>query len=246
MKFSRNFIFTALLTLFLVLSAGSLFAGDGFTANLGGDFFSRYVWRGMDIGNAPSIQPSLSLGYAGFELGFWGAYAFSNNAANLDEADIWLSWTHKVPDVVTVTALVTDYYHPHGGIQLFSLGNYDDPDGPGAHTLEVGLQFWGPESFPIGVSGYINVYNDGGNNNYFQVDYIATVENTKLNFFVGGSTGRKTNPTYYGTDDLEVINMGITALKEIKMTDKFSMPISVTFAVNPNIEMSYLVLGLSL
>jgi uncharacterized protein (TIGR02001 family) len=214
--------------------------------NAGADVVSRYVWRGMDFGSAPSIQPSLSLGIVGFEVGFWGAYTFSNNNQTSDELDAWFSYTYSIENSISFSAIVTDYYFPNAGTRIGNFNNYDNPDGAGAHILEVGLSVGGAEAFPLTLSGYINVYNDAGNNTYFQLDYPFTVNDVDLNFQVGASGGSKDNPAYYNTDTFNVINVGLTASKEIKITDDFSLPVFVSYIINPRVEMSHLVFGISL
>ena len=214
------------------------------------DYFNRYVWRGLDIANTPSLQPTLSLGFVGFEAGIWGAYTLSNQQSESDEIDFWIGYTHETENSISISAVITDYYFPNVGIDFFNFNNYDDeledgtPD-PGAHTLEAGLSLTGPESFPVTVSGYLNFYNDAGNNTYFQINYPVKINETDLDIFVGATGGSKDNPGYYGTDDLQVINIGVQASREIKMTESFSVPLNISFIVNPNDEISYLIAGFS-
>jgi hypothetical protein len=42
--------------------------------NITADFVSRYIWRGLDYGKAPSIQPTFSFIKSNFEIGTWGAF----------------------------------------------------------------------------------------------------------------------------------------------------------------------------
>ena len=217
----------------------------------GVDFVNRYVWRGLDIANTPSIQPTLVGTFGGFELGTWGAYTLSNESSDADEIDFWLTYSRELESGVSFSATVTDYYFPNAGVSFFNFNNYDalkngtTPD-PGAHTLEVGLSITGPASFPMTVSGFMNIHNDAGNNTYFQLDYPVKVGTTDLTLFLGGTGGSEDNPGYYGTDELQVINVGMTAAREIEITDRFSLPTSVSLTVNPEAEISYLVVSISL
>ena len=47
------------------------------TLNFGADVMSRYIWRGIDFGNSPAIQPSLFLSWRGLNVGAWGSYSFA-------------------------------------------------------------------------------------------------------------------------------------------------------------------------
>ena len=242
----------ASLTLVVLLSMAGSVAAEScpVTVSTGVDLYNRYVWRGLDIAATPSIQPALAVGVGGLELGTWGAYTLSNEASESDEIDFWLSYTHGFEGGATVSAVVTDYYFPNAGVDFFNFNNHDAmiddtiPD-PGAHTIELGLSVTGPESFPITVSGYMNVHNDAGDNTYFQVDYPLALKDTDLNFFCGATVGSEDNPDYYGADEFAVINVGVTAAREIVISESFSLPLSVSFIVNPEAEISHLLVGVS-
>lgn len=212
----------------------------------GVDFVSRYVWRGGDIGNAPSAQPSISISTKGFSFGLWGAYALSNNAASVDEIDLWASYTHEFESSMSLTFLVTDYTFPNNGIKFFNFNNYDNAEGAGAHTLEAGASLFFGEKTPLTLSAFYNFYNDAGSNSYFQIDYSTLVKDVSLDLFCGASPGSEDNPGYYGTDKFNVINLGAKVTKEIKLTDDFSFPLFISYILNPRTEKSYMVLGISL
>lgn len=246
MKSTTTILLGVMLLLLMSAHSTSVEAQESATVNCGVDLVSRYIWRGLNIGDAPSIQPSLAVAYAGFELGAWGAYSTSNNATATDEIDFWLSYTHQAANSISFTVIATDYTFPNSGVKFFNFNDYDDDDGPGAHTLEIGAGITGPQSFPIGFYAYMNVYNDAGNNTYFQVDYPVTVGETGLNFFAGAAGGAEDNPGYYGTDDFQVVHLGVTATKKVKISGDFSLPVFVTYSLNPEEEISYLLLGFSL
>lgn len=238
--------------LLLIGAAGfTLAEEDGLNVTSGVDFYNRYVWRGLDIAGTPSIQPTLALDYRGFEFGTWGAYTLSNEASESDEIDFWLSYSKGFEGGSSFSLMIIDYYFPNAGVDFFNFNNYDATNGdgspdPGAHTLEAGISFTGPSRFPVTVSAFVNFHNDEGNNTYFQVDYPFTVNETSMNLFCGFTGGSEENPGYYGTDNLQAINVGLTAAKEIKMSDSFSLPLSVSFILNPNEEISHILVGVSL
>ena len=228
-----------------VCSFSFSFAQD-FGINIGADVVSRYIWRGINVNDAINIQPSLVLSGAGLSGGFWGSYSLSNNPeynALSQEIDTWISYTHQFENSLSLSVVLTDYYFPQAGMKWGNFNNYNDPNGPGAHTIEAGLIFSGTESFPITLSGYVNIHNDAGNNTYFQMDYPVSIAETDLSFFIGASGGSKDNPKYYGTEKFNVINLGVKALRYIRITEEYSLPISVAFSINPRSEISYLVFG---
>ena len=247
MKTTFKFLLIFLLAVSTQILPGSrVMAQENPSIGAGADLCSRYVWRGLDIGNTPSIQPSLAIGYSGLELGVWGAYTISNNESETDEIDTWLSYNYQFENSIGLTIMLTDYYLPNAGVKWGNFNDYDDPDGAGAHLLEAGVGISGPDNFPVSFFAYMNIYNDEGNNAYFQVDYATGIEETDINLFIGAAGGSEENPDYYGTDNFQIINMGITVDREIKMTDNFSLPTSISFIANPNLEMTYLMLSISL
>jgi hypothetical protein len=238
---------TSLLVLILLLALGSTAAAqEKVTTDASLDLMSRYVWRGADIASTPSLQPTLVFNYYGFELGAWGAYTLSNNESASDEIDFWMGYSFTLAEKVHVTALVTDYYYPNAGVRFSNFNDYDDPDGAGAHLLEVGAVFGGGGRCPFTLSAYYNFYNEAGHNAYFQLDGSFQAGETSLDFFIGATPGSVDNPDYYGSTGFNVINLGVTAGKDIKVSSDFSLPLSVSFIMNPRTEVSYLVAGISL
>ena len=215
------------------------------------DFVNRYIWRGLNVNDQPNIQPSIALSYSGLQLGLWGSYGLTHQNSSDEyystsqEIDTWLSYSIEFIDGMSISGMLTDYYYPNAGLKIGNFNNYDNADGPGAHTLEAGILLAGPASFPLSLSGYMNIYNDEGNNIYLQGDYSIDVSEVAVGLFVGAASGSKKNPTYYGTDKFNVINIGIKASKEIKITKDYSLPVFCSYILNPKIEISYLVFGIS-
>lgn len=63
-------------------------------------------------------------------------------------------------------------------------------------------------------------------------------------FFAGATTGG--DNLYYGTSNFNVINVGVTAVKDIKVSEDFSFPIFGSFILYPNQEIAYFVFGISI
>jgi uncharacterized protein (TIGR02001 family) len=207
------------------------------TVDTGVDLASRYVWRGADIGDSPSFQPALSVEARGFELGAWGAYSVAHESAANDEIDFWLSHSTGLGNDAALTLVVTDYTYPGSGIRLSKSE---------AHTIETGLSVTGPKKFPLTVAGYVNVSNDDGHNTYFELGWPASAGDVDLQVAVGLAGGSTTNPAYYGTDEVAVINTGVTATRKVQVTDSFSLPLTGALIYNPRTEVAHLVVGVSL
>ena len=207
---------------------------------LGADIMSRYIWRGYDFGESLSIQPALTFSSNGFELGTWASYSVSADGAGANEHDIWLGYTFETETSGAFSFGLTDYYFPSpNGLGFFEF----DGDGEGAHWLEPYVGFSGPESFPISLYGAVFVHNDPDNSGYIQLDYPFMPEGVEMNFTIGAVTNES---AFYGTDGFAVVNLGLSASKEIKITDSFSLPVQVAYILNPDTERTFLVFGVSL
>jgi hypothetical protein len=209
---------------------------SGQDVNVGADFVSRYVWRGLDIANSPSLQPTLSISMSNVEVGFWGAYSLFNNKSASDEIDSWIGYSLN-NDLGEFSFIILDYYYPNAGRKLSNLTN-----GDGAHTLEGMISYSGPFSILLGC----NFYNDPGNNIYVELGYPVENENLSLNFFIGVTPGSIKNPGYYGAENFSFINVGAKVAKEIKISDNYSLPVFSALVINPKAEIAHLVFGISL
>ncbi len=222
----------------LILLTILFFSSNSFSQiSLGTDVYSRYVWRGMDFGNSPSFQPAITFTTGGFSIGAWGAYSFAGTKSVYSENDLLASYSVETGSG-TFSVYYTDYYFPSAGLKF---SNYKD-NGNGAHTLEAGLGYTGPESFPISLSGYLNFHNDPDKSSYFEIGYPFTINNVSISLFAGASGGKS---AAYGTSNFSVINAGLTFTKEIPITQKFNLPVHVSYIINPKLEQSYLLVGFS-
>lgn len=227
----------------IVLAAGLIVSDvHAQTVSLGADIASRYVWRGADFGESLSLQPSLSVSGSGLELGAWASYATNPEGSGVNEIDLWLGYTVETASSGSFSFGVTDYYFPAPGApELFNFEN----DGAGAHWIEPYVSFTGPASFPVTVYGGAFVHNDPDKSIYLQASYPITVEDVEIGFTAGASAGES---ALYGTSSFTFINLAVSASKAIPITDQFSLPISVSYIVNPtpDASRSFLVVGISL
>ena len=222
--------------LFTLTIAASSFAQVKF----GADIYSRYLWRGLDFGDAPAFQPSLTYTTGGLSVGAWGSYAFPTAGTTYSENDLWASYAIVTEKAGSFSLVATDYYIPSAGIPF---GFYKPKTGfAAAHTIEGGLTYSGPETFPISLAFYTNLSNDVDNSSYIQVGYPVTVSDATVTFSAGFVPAAS---AYYVTDKGNFINLTINAAKSIAITDKFAIPINVSYIANPALDKTYLVFGAS-
>lgn len=210
-------------SIMLVFSISSVIAQDEESNwSTGADFVSRYVWRGTDFGNAPAIQPTVEFSTGNFAIGAWGSYALS--AVPYLEADLYASYSFGFG----LDVIATDYYFPAaevGGVTDSSLFDGD------SHTFEIGL------SQAIGdfyISGYY--FLNANSDLYFEAGYAFK----NLNIFAGIG-----NNSYTTTGDMNLCNIGLSTSRELAITEKFSLPLSGAFIVNPDKKQVHIVFGFS-
>jgi len=225
-----------LLKLLLILFSGILILATDVHSqvDVSVDFANRYIWRGADFGDSPSIQPEISFAAGGLEFGFWAAYATTGNPDG-SEIDIWASYTFET-DAGSFSLYATDYTFPIHHTGMTGSETWFDSD---AHFVELGVGYAGTESFPISVFAGMFVHNDDDNSVYVELGYDAD----PVEFFLGFTPSES---AAYGTTGAGIINAGITATKDIEITDRFSVGLFSSLIINPYSEHAHFLFGISL
>ncbi|MDQ7040228.1 MAG: TorF family putative porin [Rhodothermus sp.] len=204
---------------------------------LGADVVSRYIWRGTDFGESMSVQPGLHLTVGALTVGTWASYAITASGAGANEHDLYVSVR-----LGAVSVGVTDYYFPApGGPGFF---NFDD-NGEGAHYLEPFIQFNGPENMPFSLFAGFFAYNDPDRSIYLEGQLPFEINGVAMGLTVGVVTGES---GFYNTGGVALVNLGLSAMREIPLTEAFRLPVFVRYILNPNprVARSYLVFGFRL
>ncbi len=210
------------------------------------DVVSRFVWRGVDYGQSPSIQPSVTFLYGSFDFMLWGAYATNNN--NMQEVDWYL--TYNLGDLFSLT--LCDYFLMDNNLinNRYFMYRHDKT----SHINELVFDYHGTKRFPLRlmaasviygddkVSAYIKTDSDKLNySSYVEIGYPFSAGDIIVDSFLGVNT----HTGMYG-DDLAIVNVGLTATKEIVLSATYSIPFSCSFILNPAQENVFVVAGIRL
>ncbi len=210
-------------SILILISLNALAQDDeGPDISVGADLVSRYVWRGLDFGNAPAVQPTIEFTAGNFAFGAWGSYTIS--ASPYLEADLYASYSFDFG----LSIIGTDYYFPmaeFGGVTDTSWLDID------AHTFEIGLS---QEIGNFYLSGYY--FLNANDDLYFEAGYSFG----SFSLFAGGGT-----QSYTSDSEFKITNLGLSTEKEIKLSDSFSLPVSGAFIVNPDLGQMNIVVGIS-
>lgn len=250
-------ILSVVLCLFCFVGIGN--AQEESPLDISLDVASRYVWRGLDFGNSPSIQPGIEFSKWGLSIGAWGAYTTNINSP-AQEMDIYVAYTF-LNEMFSIS--FTDYFFPTDG----ALNNYFDYKASSTgHVFEAALSFNGTDNLPLSVLIGTNFFgadaihysgdllNPDGNimySTYAEIGYSLDVKSVGLDLFCGANLIAASNSDidngYSGfyNDKAGIINLGFSVSKDLNISESFSIPFSVSFITNPLNENVFLVATMS-
>ena len=217
------------------------FAQEEIETTISADVVSHYYWRGQSLGGA-SLQPTLGIGYKGLSLTAWGSTGLVN-PNDTRELDLTLAYT-----VGGLNIGITDYWSNDGGDPEARYFKYDAHGTNHIFEANIGYDF-GLASLQWYTYFAGNDYKkkDGKRaySSYVEVavpfklasvDWTATV----------GALPFATDTYNDGTSGFAVSDVSLKAVKDIKITDTFSVPVFGQIAANPCTQHAYLVFGFTL
>ena len=209
-----------------------------------GDFVSSYIWRGAYMAGV-SLQPEIGLETGRFSFSVWGTKALDSPQK---EIDLTMSYSTG-----RFCFHLLDYWCPldeedeEGRVSnnYFELNNHHT-----SHQVEGGITYVVSERFPLTISWYMMFWgndkkSDGKQNysSYAEVGYPFSVKGIELNALVGVSPY---NSSMYEVRRFAVCNIGLEAVKDIRVTKSFSLPVFVNLSFDPAHGDASVVLGFTL
>lgn len=199
---------------------------SGSSLSVNADLASRYLWRGLLLSPAPNVQPYATFQKGNFSIGAWGSYSLTDYYA---EADLYAAYS-----LGNFTFTLTDYFVPLGDTAA-SYDYFNWKKTSTLHTLEGMVSWTVSEKIPLTISAGTMFYgydqDTTGNpfySTYLEASYDLPIGENNLNVFAGFTPGEG----YYNSK-AGFVNVGLKAGREIKISDSFTMPLNLTFAVNP-------------
>ena len=224
----------------LIVPSGAK-AESGVEASVGLEVLSNYIWRGQDLGGA-AFQPTLSVGYKGLSLSCFGSYGFVDRN-DTKELDFTLAYTVK-----GFTVGMTDYYCISG--QDNCPGSYFNyKRNRTAHVFEANV---GYDFGFLAVNWFTNFAGADGVNGKGKRAYSSYLELTapfklaKLDWEAAiGVVPYKTS-FYADADGFAVTRVSLKAGYDLKINDKFHLPLSATVTANPSTKKMYFTAGVAI
>lgn len=200
--------------------------------NMGTGLYSRYIWRGHDYGNSPSIQPFVELAYKGYTLGVAGAYQVSGEG--YQEFDMYAS-----KEFGMIKLSVWDYFG-YSDTLAFDFFNYQT--GISNHQIECIAELDFGKFVPIkAIGGYNLLGADANHALYFELMYYSSIGKTGFEVFCGFTPSKGAY-----AKKAAVVNCGINLSRELQLFNSFNIPCSFSVICNPYEKIAYLVAGISL
>ena len=198
------------------------------------DFVSSYIWRGMDSGN---IRAYVGFNWKGLTVYAWGSTEFRHKN---NEIDLSLEYEYK-----NLTLYANNYFTQTED-EPFKYFNYKAHST--GHTFEAGAGYMLCEKFPLSVSWYTtfagNDYRENGKrawSSYCELSYPFHIKGVDFSLEAGFTPWEGMY-----SDKFNVVNAGLSASKELKITSTFSLPVFGKLIANPYEEQLYFVVGFSL
>jgi len=169
--------------------------------------FSRFIWRGLDLGKGPSIQPLVTTTWKGFTLGATGAYSLSGTGDM--ETDFFLS---KEIGFVTLTIADVGLFNDKQPFNYF-----DYQKSTTNHFIDGQILLSGGDKIPFNLLGSYLFYGlDVTKSIYIEGQYAPSLHWIDIMFFAG----YQVKGTWYG-ENRGFVNLGCTFKKYLEIEKCF-------------------------
>ena len=231
MIFNRVKLLMLLLVTAIAANAEENLKESPFSASL--ELSTKYMWRGIEYGTAPTVFPMMSYNTHGFNAFAMGGYAIDGSH---QEVDLGVSYTAS-----EFTVGVSDYYYPSSvgeKDQYFKLSNRET-----GHWVEA-YATWAGTKVPLWVT--VSTYIFGADKNtdgkqmyssYAEVGYTHSfTEDNNIALCVGANL----NKGFYTNNEsgFNVVNINAKYSTAFKFGN-FKLPVSASYVLNPYNNKSY-------
>jgi hypothetical protein len=226
------------------------------------DVVSAYVWRGLQLSNA-TFQPMMTLSAGNFFAGAGGSVNFQGT---YKDAVLLAGYSFG-----NLTFNLIDYWIPLDEYYEVVSGSLFDFSETSPHLLEAGLAYTF-NAFPLTL-GWNTIIAGGDKyedtkdttsvpklkqaySSYIEASYAFSIKETELNVSIGVVPWKSSDLAYATAmrheapsgkvreKDFAIINISLTASKELKITDSFSLPVYAQMVINPTSEDAFFVFGI--
>lgn len=220
----------------VMLANDSTKVASPFSASL--EISTKYMWRGIEYGTAPTVFPMIGYCYKGFNAFAMGGYAVNGSH---QEVDLGVSYTAN-----EFSLGVSDYYYPSAVGEkdgYFKLSNRNT-----GHWVEA-YASWNGKKIPLWVT--VSTYVFGADKNedgkqmysaYAEVGYTHSFnDNNSMSLCVGANLNKSFYTEYQS--GFNVVNINAKYSTAFKF-GKFHLPVSAGYILNPYKNKSFFTMSL--
>ncbi|MEM6771223.1 MAG: hypothetical protein AAF597_11620 [Bacteroidota bacterium] len=221
-------------------------AAPKWAANFEVTFVSRFIWRGLRLGEYASIQPNVTVSKGKFFTGIWASHALAltvpegSPTTDYKEVVPYVGFGFKFSENVSGSMLALGHYNPNAGGFLDYSRNGELTAPNNRVELRTLLQ---AGSFDF--TGAADVMNDptGNVTLYLEFGYTLTMpRNVKLRPLVSFTP----TDNYYTSDGkADVTQIGLITAKSFSLSNQFDLTAKVDMIYNPDRDDFYTAFGLT-
>lgn len=201
------------------------------------DIYSRHLWRGDQLGDAPAIEPEIALTKGNFGFSIWGATTFDKSYS---ETDIILNY--QVLPFLNISFY--DYYNPVPDAEN-EFWKYKGNEI--RHSMELTADFE-KDDFPLTLLAGVFLYGDKDSVNlnerfstYIEPGYNFKIAQMDFRLFAGFTPFGG-----YYSGNFDFINIGATFSDSFAVAPKLEIPVEITFCTNPSTNKTWFVVGVGI
>lgn len=190
---------------------------------------SRFIYRGLELGNSPNVQAMVGINSGAFSLYGWGSHSLGQDDGAYKEVKFWTNYIIDLGDF-SLTPQIENHFNAytdlfdfdeHTSAHVFQASALLAGKGDAAPDLLIGYAFGPP------VQGTL----------YIEAGYRFTSGNYGMRAFLSSQYSDGPGFVDLGYNDKFVVNqIGISAGRTLHITDTFSVPLGISLVVNPRTE----------
>lgn len=184
-------------------------------------FFNRYIWRGVNFADAPSVQALFAYKKGGFEIGTYGATTLNGDKRGYGNTiEIYASYAYK-----NFSVTIDDYFFYETTDSLNKYFEYGDNT---THFLEGRFRYDHDKFYLMAGYTLYSRSSDNTNGLYLEGGYYI---NDVIRVVAGGLTS---SSFLNFQDQGGITNIGIYGTKNLSVTPTFGLDLEAALIVSPN------------
>ena len=220
---------TSLLMAAMLLVPAETARAQDLSVDAGMNLTSRFIYRGVELGNAPQVQARIGINSGAFSLYGWGSHTLGLDDGAYKEVKFWANYTLDLGSF-TLTPQIENHFDAFSDL-------FDFEENTSTHVVQTSLRLAGKgDAAPDLFIGYAFGPPVEGTI-YIEAGYRFTSGAYGMRAFISSQYSDGPGFVDLGYNDTLVINqIGISASRTLNLTESFSLPLGISMVVNPRTE----------